>query len=113
MLRTAELCRICSNRTVHLNCGLTFHLFKIIINSYLFIDALADLLTSTSMMGIALPTLFVIALLCGALGFIIVRHRRLQNSFTSFANSHYSTRSGAATFTGTDGLGKLQQRLCL
>lgn len=67
-------------------------------------DVFAQLLTKGSMMGIALPTLFVIALLCGALGFVIVRHRRLQNSFTNFANSHYSTRSGAATFTGTDGL---------
>lgn len=67
-------------------------------------DVFAELLSQGSMMGIALPTLFVIALLCGALGFVIVRHRRLQNSFTNFANSHYSTRSGAATFTGTDGL---------
>lgn len=67
-------------------------------------EAFSDLLTRGSMMGVALPTLFVIALLCGALGFVIIRHRRLQNSFTSFANSHYSTRSGAATFTGTDGL---------
>lgn len=33
------------------------------------------------------------------LGFMVVRHRRLQRSFVSFANTHYDTRSGATTFT--------------
>ena len=41
-------------------------------------------------------------------GIYIVRHRRLQRSFLSFANSHYDTRSGTTTFSAGDELGTLQ-----
>ncbi|KAL1138528.1 hypothetical protein AAG570_008591 [Ranatra chinensis] len=48
--------------------------------------------------------LVVIIMLVIALAVYVVRHRQLQNSFTLFANSYYSTRSGAARFTSSDGL---------
>jgi hypothetical protein len=41
-------------------------------------------------------------LLAIALGYFVVRHRRLQRSFMSFANSHYDPQSGTATFTAGD-----------
>lgn len=51
-----------------------------------------------------LPGLILVVGLVMALTFFMWRHRRLQHSFASFANSHYDTRSGAATFGGADGL---------
>ncbi|CAA9994250.1 unnamed protein product [Nesidiocoris tenuis] len=68
------------------------------------VSAWASVMTPTRVIGIFVPVLLVMMLVGGAFVVFIVRHRRLQNSFTSFANSHYSTRSGNATFTA-DGLG--------
>ena len=44
----------------------------------------------------------IILVLVVILVYFVVRHRRLQQSFMSFANSHYDTRSGTATFANTD-----------
>jgi hypothetical protein len=70
----------------------------------LFTGSWANLLTSSSMLSFILPTLLIILTLCGLLTYYVTRHRRLQQSFTQFANSHYDTRSGSATFCGVDGL---------
>jgi hypothetical protein len=47
----------------------------------------------------------VIIALTVALAIFMLRHRRIQRSFLSFASSHYNTRSAFATFSANDGLG--------
>lgn len=53
---------------------------------------------STNLPAIIVPSLLVLVVLLAVIVFLVVRHRRLQSSFTRFANSHYDTRSEAATF---------------
>lgn len=53
--------------------------------------------SSVSTVAIVIPCLLTIALI-GIVAFLVVRNRRLQSSFTRFTNSHYDTRSDAATF---------------
>ncbi|XP_020710796.1 sortilin-related receptor isoform X2 [Athalia rosae] len=62
-------------------------------------------LYTSNILSFAIPICLLIVGLGAALGYFVVRHRRLSNSFTQFANSHYDTRRGQATFPGTtDGL---------
>lgn len=57
--------------------------------------------------AVVVPVLFVLLLcVCGGLVALYVRHRRLQHSFTAFANSHYNSRLGSAIFSSGDELGK-------
>jgi phosphoglycerol transferase MdoB-like AlkP superfamily enzyme len=44
----------------------------------------------------------IVLLLSIALAVYVIRHRRLQRSFTSFANSHYDNRRGTTTFGTND-----------
>ncbi|KAJ8922708.1 hypothetical protein NQ315_007743 [Exocentrus adspersus] len=53
---------------------------------------------SVNLPAIIVPSLLVLIGLVAVIGFLVVRNRRLQSSFTRFANSHYDTRSEAATF---------------
>ncbi|KAJ8401703.1 hypothetical protein AAFF_G00376740 [Aldrovandia affinis] len=61
---------------------------------------------SGDMAAVVVPVLFVLLLgLCGGFVALYLRHRRLQNSFTAFTNSHYSSRLGSAIFSSGDELG--------
>lgn len=66
-------------------------------------------MNASSIMSIVIPICLLVVALGAALAYFVVRNRRLSNSFTQFANSHYDTRRGQATFPGTvdAGLGKL------
>ncbi|XP_076622054.1 sortilin-related receptor [Colletes latitarsis] len=62
-------------------------------------------MNTSNILSFAIPICLLILALGSALAYFVVRHRRLSNTFTQFANSHYDTRRGQATFPGTtDGL---------
>ena len=62
---------------------------------------------SGDMAAVVVPVLFLLLLgVCGSLGALYLRHRRLQNNFTAFANSHYNSRLGSAIFSSGDELGR-------
>ncbi|XP_034941871.1 sortilin-related receptor-like [Chelonus insularis] len=58
-------------------------------------------INTSSILSIAIPICLLVIALGAGLAYFVVRHRRLSNSFTLFANSHYDTRRGQATFPGT------------
>lgn len=61
-------------------------------------DKLVASVSSTNMTAVLVPSLLIILVLILIAAFLVVRNRRLQSSFTRFTNSHYDTRSDAATF---------------
>ena len=62
---------------------------------------------NSTLVAILVPCVIIVLVLVSVLVVYVVRHRRLQRSFLSFANSHYDTRSGRTTFSSADDLGKL------
>jgi hypothetical protein len=48
----------------------------------------------------------VVIVLSAAVVAFAVKNLKLRRSFIAFANSHYNSRSGAATISTSDGLGK-------
>ncbi|KAJ8982348.1 hypothetical protein NQ317_013098, partial [Molorchus minor] len=53
---------------------------------------------SVNMPAIIVPSLLILIALITVITILVIRNRKLHNSFTRFANSHYDTRSEAATF---------------
>ncbi|XP_069003442.1 sortilin-related receptor isoform X1 [Embiotoca jacksoni] len=69
-------------------------------------DAAKSQSHSGDMAAVVVPVLFLLLLgMCGGLVALYLRHRRLQNNFTAFANSHYNSRLGSAIFSSGDELG--------
>ena len=68
--------------------------------------------STTTIVLIVVPCAIAVFIFATVLGIYIVRHRRLERSFLSFANSHYDTRSGTTTFSGGDDLGMGPFTLC-
>ncbi|XP_076146177.1 sortilin-related receptor [Alosa pseudoharengus] len=69
-------------------------------------DARAQSAGAGDTAAVVVPVLFLLLLgLCGGLLLLYLRHRRLQHSFTAFANSHYNSRLGSAIFSSGDELG--------
>lgn len=53
---------------------------------------------SIGMTAIVVSCVLVFIALVGAVAFLVVRNRKLRSSFQRFTNTHYDTRSEAATF---------------
>ena len=68
-------------------------------------------LGSKTLAAIVVPCILVVGVLFGLLAMFVVRHVRLQNRLRSFADSHYDTRLGTATFTSGDDLGAYRLKL--
>ena len=60
----------------------------------------------TTLLAALVPCVVIVIILAVLLGAYVIRHRRLQNSFASFANSHYNRRSGTTTFSADGDLGR-------
>lgn len=59
-------------------------------------------LNVTLLAGLLVASVVIIVATSVALIVYVVRHRRLQQSFTSFANSHFDNRRGTTTFGSND-----------
>ncbi|XP_023026610.2 sortilin-related receptor [Leptinotarsa decemlineata] len=51
-----------------------------------------------NMTAVIVPSILVLIVLIMVIVFLVIRNRRLQSNFTRFSNSHYDSRSDAATF---------------
>ena len=75
-------------------------------NSFIIFIGSSDVVipVGSSLVGIVIFIVLLIVGLTFTLFVYVVKHRRLQNNFISFANTHYINNSGSASYTA-DGLG--------
>ncbi|KAJ8687024.1 hypothetical protein QAD02_022818 [Eretmocerus hayati] len=81
--------------------GYTSPLSEIFESNHGLYEELNSEVNTSSVLSFAIPICLLVVALGSVVTYLVIRQRRVSNNFTQFANSHYDTRRGQATFPGT------------